>query len=83
MFQLIATILTVLQLIIIADALMSWFMPPDRFPRSLTNSITMPLYAPIRAIIRPESLGGFDISPLIMLFLLRAMEKMLAGALLH
>lgn len=78
---LIFNILRALQLIIIADALLSWFQPVDQFPRSFTTRITDPLYAPIRALIGPDKTGGIDLSPLLMLLLLNFMQNMLAGAL--
>ncbi|HEX2677153.1 MAG TPA: YggT family protein [Polyangiales bacterium] len=77
MFQ----ILTVLQIIIVADALLSWFMPPEQFPRSLTTRITVPLYAPIRAVLNPQVTGGFDFSPILVLLLVNYMKSMLTHAL--
>lgn len=77
----IASILYALQLLILVDAILSWMMGPEQFPRSLTARITDPLYAPIRAIIGPDKLGGFDVSPIVMLLLLRAMQSMLASRL--
>jgi uncharacterized protein YggT (Ycf19 family) len=52
---------------------------PDKsqFPRNLTSQITDPLYAPLRAVLRPERSGGLDFSPLIVLLLLSFMERML------
>jgi YggT family protein len=81
MAQTIATILYALQLLVLVDALLSWMMGPEQFPRSLTTRITEPLYAPVRAILSPEKLGGFDVSPIVMLLLLRAMQQMLASRL--
>lgn len=65
--------------IIIVDAISSWFRKPDQFPRNITNQITEPLYAPIRAVL--GGMGGLDLSPLIMLVLLQVAEGMLARAL--
>ena len=71
-------ILKALKYLIFADVLLSWIMPDaDRFPRSFTRQITDPLYAPIRAILRPERMGGLDVSPLLILILLQVMEGML------
>ena len=81
LLDLIFLILRGLEILIIVDAVLSFVMPPDRFPRSLTTQLTDPLYAPVRAIIKPEALGGFDISPVIVIVLLRVMGSMLAGAL--
>jgi YggT family protein len=70
-------LLTAIKWLIIIDAVLSWVMPEDRFPRSLTGQITDPLYAPIRALLPPDKTGGFDLSPLIVLMLVYAMESML------
>lgn len=63
-------------LVVIADAILSWFVPRDRFPRNLTGPLLEPIYAPIRRLIPPEKMGGFDLSPLLLLFAL----QLLAGA---
>ena len=80
MIGIIATILLVLKLLIFVDVILSWTMQPDRFPRTLTAQITEPLYAPIRAVLKPEKMGGLDLSPMVLLFLIYAMEKMLRQA---
>jgi YggT family protein len=80
MLGIIGTILLVLTLLIFADVLLSWTMPPDRFPRTLTAQVTEPLYAPIRALLKPERMGGLDLSPMVLLFLIYAMQKMLDRA---
>jgi YggT family protein len=70
-------IVTGLKWLIFADAILSWMMPPDRFPRSLTTQLTDPLYAPIRAVLKPEKAGGFDLSPMIMLFAMYMLESLI------
>jgi YggT family protein len=75
-------ILTGLQYLIVADFVLSWVMPdPSRFPRNLTTQITDPLYAPIRALLKPDKTGGLDFSPMVILLLVQAMQRMLAHAL--
>ena len=61
----ISYILLILKIIIIADVLLSWLQQPDQFPRNLTSQVTEPLYAPLRAIIKPGALGGIDFSPIL------------------
>jgi len=79
MLSFIAFILQALQLVIFADVILSWVMPDrESFPRSLTSQITDPLYAPIRAVLKPERSGGLDFSPMIVLLLLQFMGRMLA-----
>jgi YggT family protein len=80
MIALIAVILRVLELLIFVDVILSWVMPADRFPRTFTTQITEPLYAPIRALLKPERMGGLDLSPMVLLFLIYGMQKMLAQA---
>lgn len=77
LFDILNLAITLLQGLIFIDVILSWLMPPEKFPRTLTMQITEPLYAPIRALIRPEWLGGLDISPLIIILLLRFMQRML------
>lgn len=81
MLPLLMLILNGLQLIIFADFILSWVKPnPQEFPRKLTAPITEPLYAPIRAILDPQKMGGIDISPMIMLLIVRGMQSMVAGS---
>jgi YggT family protein len=72
------TLLYVLELTIIFDALLSWVFPnKEQFPRSLTSQIADPLCAPFRKLIGPERMGGFDLSPLAALILLQVMRGLL------
>jgi YggT family protein len=72
------TLLYVLGLTIIFDALLSWVFPnKEQFPRSLTSQIADPLCAPFRKLIGPERMGGFDLSPLAALILLQVMRGLL------
>jgi YggT family protein len=73
-------ILDALWWLIIIDSVLSWVMPVERFPRSFTTQITDPLYAPIRMILRPERMGGLDLSPLLVLLLIFVMKTMLSQA---
>jgi YggT family protein len=73
-------ILEALWWLIIIDALLSWVMPPDRFPRSLTGQLTDPLYAPIRKVLRPERTGGFDMSPIVVMFAIYVAKSLLQQA---
>ena len=69
-----------LKFLILADVILSWVMPDkNQFPRSLTTSITDPLYAPLRAILNPQKTGGLDFSPFVIIFILIFFENMLEG----
>ena len=69
--------LHLVSLIVLIDAISSWVVGPNQFPRSLTGPLTDPLYRPLRAIFDPQKMGGMDISPLVLILGLNA----LAGAL--
>lgn len=65
-----------ISLVVIVDAISSWVVrSPNAFPRSITGAITQPLYAPFRAILRPERLGGIDVSPLLVLLTLNLLAR--------
>ena len=65
-----------LKVLIIVDALSSWLLPEHAFPRSLTKPLLDPVYSPVRALLRPLT-GSFDLSPLIALGLLHALQLVL------
>jgi len=64
--------------IIVVDAIASWFLKPNQFPRSITMKITEPVYVPIRRVIKPSWTGGIDLSPMILFFLLQGAASFLA-----
>jgi YggT family protein len=65
----ISTIAQVLTLLIIADALLSFVLPPIHPVREATGRILAPIYAPIRRIL-PQT-GMMDFTPLVALILIR------------
>ena len=71
-------VLNALRLLVIADAILSWVMPPDQAPRALTKAILDPAYAPIRSALRPLA-GSLDLAPLVALVVLYAVQKWLEG----
>lgn len=75
MLPMIAMFLHVVSIIIIVDAVLSWFQSPESFPRSLTGLLTAPLYAPIRGIVGAP--GGMDFSPLILLVIINMLSNAL------
>jgi uncharacterized protein YggT (Ycf19 family) len=71
--------LQALSALVLVDAVLSWVMREDQFPRSITTRITDPLYAPIRKLIDPGKTGGFDLSPLIVLLAIQGIRSLLIG----
>ena len=78
--RLVIGLLDALILVIIIDALLSWFQSPAAFPRRLTMRVTQQLYAPIHMVVRPV-IGGFDLSPLVVILVLNLLRGALVGAL--
>jgi len=77
MLSLLSLLIVGLKWLIFIDVILSWVMPVERFPRNVTTQITDPLYAPIRAVLSPQKMGGLDISPMVVLMMVWAMESML------
>jgi YggT family protein len=76
--QLVSTVLTI---VVIADILLSWFLHPFHPLRQSLDSIVQPMLAPIRRIMPP--VGMFDLSPLILLILIRVVEQLLIQILIR
>ena len=76
----------VVQILLFARILMSWFTMgrPNRL-MDLLFTLTEPILAPVRNIIKRSPLGGpgmvIDFSPIIVLFLLRVLNSFLVGLL--
>ena len=58
--------INLLKLLVIADALFSFALAPNAFPRSVTKPLLDPVYEPIRATLGRVT-GPFDLSPLVAL----------------
>jgi uncharacterized protein YggT (Ycf19 family) len=72
-------VLDVVKWLVIVDAVLSWFVPADRFPRALTQLVLGPVYRPIHALIGPH-LGSVDFAPLILLAAVFALQLILRKA---
>lgn len=68
-----------LELAIIADAIMSFFLDPNHPARRFTGAIVNPLLDPIRRVI--PNVGMFDISPLILLIIVQILGGMVVNLL--
>ncbi len=69
----ITTLVNILSLLVIIDAILSWFVSPFSPIRGAMGRILQPMYAPIRKIIPP--LGGMDFTPIVLLLLLRVISQ--------
>jgi uncharacterized protein YggT (Ycf19 family) len=72
-------VLDVLKWLVIIDAVLSWFVAADRFPRSLTQLILAPVYAPIHHVLGGRT-GSIDLAPLLLLALLFALQLIVRKA---
>ena len=72
-------LLDVLKWLVIADAVLSWFVPADRFPRALTQAVLGPVYGPIHALLGAHT-GPVDLAPLIVLAVLFALQLIVRRA---
>jgi len=84
---LISTIIFLVQLVIIIQAVLSWLIAFDVINRHnqlvqsfwhFSNSLTEPILRPIRNVIPP--IGGVDITPIIALIGLELIKKLLCWA---
>jgi YggT family protein len=70
----------VLTLVVFADILVSYFLPPYHSVRRALDSIVEPLLAPIRRLMPP--VGGLDFSPVLLFLAIQIVERLLIQALL-
>jgi YggT family protein len=78
-FALATRAIQLVQLLIVAWALMSWFNPDPRNPIvKFIHAVVDPFMRPISALIPP--IGGIDLSPLVALLLLQFIERIFMGA---
>ena len=70
----------ILSLIIIASAVLSFFMSPFHPIRQALNRIVNPMLAPIRRVI--PLVGMIDISPLILLIIVQVLDSLISNLLL-
>ena len=76
----IVTIFNFLSLLIIADALLSFILPPYHPVRETLGRILQPMYAPIRRIL--PTMGMMDFSPIVLLLLLQVLERLIISLLI-
>ncbi|OIO01353.1 MAG: hypothetical protein AUJ49_08010 [Desulfovibrionaceae bacterium CG1_02_65_16] len=76
--QLVSTLLTVYMWVVIVSALLSWVNPDPYNPivRFLRNA-TEPLYSRIRRMFPFIVLGGFDLSPIVVIFAVQILSALI------
>ena len=71
---------SVLELIVVLDAVLSFFVHPLHPIRQALGRIVRPMLAPIQRVLPP--LGGFDLSPIVLIFLIEIVRSVLVHFLL-
>lgn len=77
MAQAISGVLDFLIMIVIINALLSFFLQPYHALRQALDRIVEPMLSPIRRIIPPA--GVFDFSPLVLIILLRLLGNLITN----
>ncbi|HEX2980021.1 MAG TPA: YggT family protein [Anaerolineaceae bacterium] len=75
LIRIIDVLATLLIILIFAQVILSYFMSPYHRIRYTVDRIVDPMLTPIRRVVRP--IGGFDLSPLILLILIQVVEAIL------
>jgi YggT family protein len=77
--RIVHTILWLLEIAVIVEVILSYFMSPWHPIRQFISRIVGPLLVPIRRIV--PSLGGFDFSPLILIILIQLVDRLIYSTL--
>jgi len=77
MINLIANVLTIL---VIAWAILSWFMSPYHPLREALDRVVEPMLAPIRRVL--PAMGGVDLSPMILIIAIEIVASILSRLIL-
>lgn len=70
-------VVKVINALIFLRIILSWIMPMKNEFTELLYRITEPLLKPFRMIIPIGGMGGLDLSPLILIFVLNFLQKIL------
>lgn len=79
MITVIRMIFQILTFIIIADAIVSFVLPPYHTIRTILDRIVDPMLNPIRRIM--PTFGGMDFSPIVLILLINLVEYLVISLL--
>jgi YggT family protein len=80
LIQLVNIVSRILVLVIVVDAVTSFFMSPYHPFREMLGRILNPIYNPIRRVVKP--IGGLDLTPLIVLLSVQLLAGLLRSLLI-
>jgi uncharacterized protein YggT (Ycf19 family) len=65
-------------LLLVVDVLLSWVQEdPHQWPRQITHWLTEPLLIPLRSLLVKFPLGGWDLSPVVLIIGLTGLKLVL------
>lgn len=74
--------LQILMMIVIFRAVLSWFNIPSLYQaKVILYRLTEPVLKPLRRIIPPNKMGGIDLTPLIVIFVIYFVDAVFVDAL--
>lgn len=74
----------ILMLIVIFRAVLSWFNIPSLYQmKVILYRLTEPVLKPLRRIIPPNKLGGIDLTPLIVIFVIYIVDSVFVNSLYY
>jgi len=79
LIQIVQTLSWLFTIVLLADVIVAYFLPPFNPIRSFLDRIIQPLLRPIQRIL--PSFGGLDFSPLVLLLLVQVLERVLVSLL--
>ncbi|MEI8390850.1 MAG: YggT family protein [bacterium] len=79
LYEAIANLFQLLQLILLVRILLTWFPNVNWYnqPFKFLRDVSDPILEPFRKIIPP--IGGLDLSPMVLFFVLSILEKVVLG----
>jgi len=76
--------LQILMLIVIFRAVLSWFNIPSLYQvKVIIYRLTEPVLKPLRRIIPPHKMGGIDLTPLIVIFVIYFVDSVFVRSLYY
>jgi len=76
--------LQILMLIVIFRAVLSWFNIPSLYQiKVILYRLTEPVLKPLRRIIPPHKMGGIDLTPIIVIFVIYFVDSVFVNSLYH
>jgi len=80
MFEVVRLVINLLTLLVIAQVVLSYVLPPYHPAREIIDRFVEPMLAPIRRIM-PYT-GGLDFSPLVLILIIQLLGRLILGLLI-